>query len=89
MARLPEAAGATAGPTSLPWVDSNGAVLQIARALAPDKTVWIDFDPPQEAKQAAEAYMLAVADAASYGAKWAISLDDALRADLPRRNSPR
>jgi len=85
---LPQAAGATAGPTSLPWVDSNGAVLQIARALAPDKTVWIDFDPPQEAKQAAEAYMLAVADAASYGAKWAISLDDALHADLAAKKQP-
>jgi hypothetical protein len=79
---LPQAAAATGGPTNLPWVDSNGAVLLIARTLAPDKTVWIGFDPPQQANLAAEAYALAVADPASHGARWVISLDDALRADL-------
>jgi hypothetical protein len=79
---IPQAAGATGGPTNLPWVDSNGAVLHIARALAPGKVAWIGFDPPREGKLAAEAYLLAVADAASYGAKWVISLDDQLRADL-------
>jgi hypothetical protein len=76
------------GPTALPWVDSNGAVLLIARALAPDKTVWVGFDPPQPAKQTAEAYMLAVADPASYGARWVISLDSQLRADLTARKQP-
>jgi hypothetical protein len=79
---LPQAATPTGGPTNLPWVDSNGAPLLIARALAPEKTVWIGFDPPPQAKLAAEAYMLAVADPASYGARWVISLDDQMRADL-------
>ena len=79
---LPQERGQGGGPTNLPWVDSNGAVLLIARALAPEKDVWINFDPPQPAKLTAEGYMLAVADAASYGAKWVISLDDPLRADL-------
>jgi hypothetical protein len=85
---LPQAASQAGGPTNLPWVDSNGAVLLIARALAPDKTVWIGFDPPQQAKLAAEAYMLAVADPASHGARWVISLDDQLRADLAAKKPP-
>jgi hypothetical protein len=86
---LPQAAAATGGPTNLPWVDSNGAVLLIARALAPDKTVWVGFDPPQQqAALAAEAYVLAVADPASHGARWVISLDDALRADLSAKKQP-
>ena len=85
---LPQGAGATGGPTNLPWVDSNGAALRIARALAPDKAVWIGFDPPQQTNLAAESYLLAVADAASYGAKWVISLDDRLRADLTADKQP-
>jgi hypothetical protein len=85
---LPQAASQAGGPTNLPWVDSNGAMLLIARALAPGKTVWIDFDPPAQAKLAAEAYMLAVADPASHGARWVISLDDQLRADLAANKQP-
>jgi len=82
----PQSATPQGGPTNLPWVDSNGAVLQIARALAPGKTAWIGFDPPADPKQLnAETYMLAVADPASYGAKWVISLDDPMRADLAAR----
>ncbi|HMD71280.1 MAG TPA: hypothetical protein VKF41_08045 [Bryobacteraceae bacterium] len=84
---LPQAASQAGGPTNLPWVDSNGAPVLIVRTLAPDKTVWIAFDPPQQ-KLPAEAYVLAVADAASYGAKWVISLDDQLRADLAARKQP-
>jgi len=83
---LPQGATPQGGPTNLPWVDSNGAILLIARALAPDKTVWIGFDPP--AKAAAEAYQLAVADSASHGARWVISLDDGLRADLTAKKQP-
>ena len=84
---IPQERTPTGGPTNLPWVDSNGAVLLIARAVAPDKTVWIDFDPPQ-AKVAVEAYQLAVADPASYGARWVIALDEQLRADLAAKKAP-
>ena len=38
---IPQEMVPTGGPTSLPWVNSNGAVIRIARALAPDKGVWI------------------------------------------------
>ena len=85
---IPQERGQAGGPTNLPWVDSNGAALHIAGALAPDKSVWIDFDPPQKEKLVAEAYMLAVADPASHGARWVISLDDQLRADLSARKDP-
>ena len=50
--------------------------------------MWVDFDPPPQAKLAAEAYVLAVADPASYGARWVISLDDQLRADLAAKKQP-
>jgi len=78
---IPSDINQAGGPTNLPWVDSNGSVLRIARALAPGKSVWIEFDPPAAA-QTADAYQLAVADPASYGARWVISLDDAMRGDL-------
>ena len=66
---IPQDVNQAGGPTNLPWVDSNGAVLVIARAMAPGKGVWVEFDPPQQtAALTAEAYMLAVADPASYGA---------------------
>jgi len=85
---IPQETGPSSGPTNLPYVNSNGAILRIARELAPDKGVWIEFDPPQQAKLSAEAYMLAVADPASYGARWVISLDDQLRADLAAKKQP-
>ena len=86
---IPQDVNQAGGPTNLPWVDSNGAVLQIARAMAPGKDVWIEFDPPQQgAAQTADAYMLAVADPASYGARWVVSLDDGLRADLAAKKQP-
>ena len=84
---IPQERMPAGGPTNLPWVDSNAAVLLIAGALAPDKNVWIEFDAPA-AGQPAEAYMLAVADPASYGARWVISLDDAMRVDLTAKKQP-
>jgi hypothetical protein len=83
---IPSDINQAGGPTNLPWVDSNGSVLRIARALAPGKSVWIEFDPLPA--QSAEAYQLAVADPASYGARWVISLDDAMRADLAAKKQP-
>jgi hypothetical protein len=80
---IPQDVNQAGGPTNLPWVDSNGAVLRIVRALAPGKGVWIAYEPPQQTTAlTVEAYMLAVADPASYGASWVVSLDDGLRADL-------
>jgi len=78
----------TGGPTNLPWVDSNGALLGMAKALAPDKTLWVFVDPPKAAKLTAENYLLTVADADTYGGRWVISLDDQMRADLAAKSAP-
>ncbi|MGD1085761.1 MAG: hypothetical protein ABSA47_13570 [Verrucomicrobiota bacterium] len=79
---VPQEKTPTGGPTNLPWVDSNGALLAMTHALAPDKTVWVVVDPPRQAKLTAENYILTVADTEAYGGHWVISLDDQMRAGL-------
>ena len=78
---------AIAGPTGVPWVNSNAWFSLLSRELAPGKTRWLDFDPPQtpDSKHPAT-YALAVADSHAYGSRWIISLDDNLRAALLKRN---
>jgi hypothetical protein len=78
----------TGGPTNLPWVDSNGALLGMTGAMAPGKPVWIVVDPPRKAKVTVENYLLTVADAEAYGGRWLISLDDQLRKELADRSAP-
>ena len=74
---------ATGGPTGLPWIDSAGWMLRMARALAPQKSAWVVAQPPKdEPPGRAEDYLLAVADAAAHGGRWVIDLDDKLRAGL-------
>jgi hypothetical protein len=78
----------TGGPTNLPWVDSNGALLSMARALAPDKPVWIVVDPPLKGRPTVENYLLTVADAEAYGGRWMISLDEQMRGELVAKSAP-
>jgi len=79
---------AAAGPTGVPWVNSNGWYVRLARALSPHKTIWLAFDPSEKNHpDRAESYMLAMADARAYGAHWVISLDDTLRAGMAAGNS--
>ena len=78
----------TGGPTNLPWVDSNGALLGMAGAMAPGKPAWIVVDPPRKAKPTVENYLLTVADAEAYGGRWLISLDDQMRSDLAAGSAP-
>lgn len=74
--------GGQGGPTGMPWVDSNGWLIQLASALAPRKTIWIAADPPAKDPVRQGAYPLAVADAAAYGARWVVSLDKELVAGI-------
>ena len=77
------AAAFEAGPTGVPWVDSNGYFIQMARALAPEKGIWIVADAPDKINGSrAEAYALAVADAVVYSGRWVLALDDAFAAEL-------
>lgn len=78
---------ATAGPTALPWLDSNGWYIRLARARA-KAPVWVLFDPPGKgAVVPARSYPLAVVDAETAGGRWVISLDDALRASLAAKDA--
>jgi hypothetical protein len=79
---------AVAGPTGVPWVNSNAWICLLSRELAPRKTLWLDLDPPPESNGAHPAdYALAVADSEVYGSRWIISLDDSLRAALLKSDS--
>lgn len=65
-----------AGPTGAPWIDSNGWMIQLCRALAQNKDIWVAAEPPEDANNLrAAVYQLAVADAEAHGARWVISLD--------------
>jgi hypothetical protein len=73
---------ASSGPTSLPWLDSNGWYIQMARARlrAP---LWVVFDAPGKgAVVPARSYANAICDSEAAGGRWVISLDDDLRAEL-------
>ena len=73
------------GPTGVPWVNSNGWFSLLAGELAPRKTLWLDFEPPDTSTVAHPAsYALAIADSRAYGSRWIISLDDKLRAALSK-----
>lgn len=76
---------AVAGPTTLPWVESNGALLTLARVKARDKGLWLAAEPPK--KPAGDGYILAAVDAEVHGGRWVISLDDELRAGLAAGNA--
>lgn len=78
---------ATAGPTGLPWIDSNGWYVRLVRARV-QTPVWLLFDPPGNGTVVvAQNYRMAITDAEAAGARWAISLDDNLRAGLTEGNS--
>lgn len=75
-----------AGPTGVPWIDSNGWFVQLARTVAPKKAVWIVAEPPgPKVVRPVESYSAAVADAAAWGGRWVVSLDTRLRAELAAR----
>jgi hypothetical protein len=77
----------TAGPTGVPWLDSNGWYIQMARART-QSVVWVLFDPPGKGTVVpAQSYPLAVCDAEAAGGRWVISLDDNLRAGLSDKNA--
>jgi hypothetical protein len=63
--------GADAGPTGVPWIDANGYLVQLTRAIEPAKPVWLDYGPPLDhGVQTADMYRLAICDGAAYGGRW-------------------
>ena len=61
-----------AGPTGVPWIDSNAWRIQEARARS-SKPVWISFTAPKRVL-AARDYLIAIADCAAAGALWIADL---------------
>jgi hypothetical protein len=71
-----------AGPTGVPWVNSNGWAVRLSKALRPETAVWVDA-PPENV--GAASYLIAMADSAAYGGRWMISLDGKLASGLAAR----
>jgi len=77
--------GAASGPTGLPWIESNGWRVRLARAKDATRPVWVRHGglPEKTALPlSGAAYALAVADAAAHGGAWIVELDSALRRGL-------
>src|SRR5512136_2283577 len=68
---------AGAGPTGVPWVDSNGWKVRLASLLHPGTAVWVDAVPKLQ-RLFAQSYLVSVSDAAAHGGRWILSLDNQL-----------
>jgi hypothetical protein len=79
--------GAGAGPTGVPWVDSNGWLIRLNRALHPDVAPWVEAPPPAKSVAAADSYLIAVADSAAHGGRWIVALDAPLAKGLAARDA--
>jgi hypothetical protein len=75
-----------AGPTGVPWVDSNGWLVRLTRAQHPGSTVWVEAPPKDRRMFSPASYELAVADVAAHGGRWILSLDPALAAQAAADN---
>jgi hypothetical protein len=73
--------GTSAGPTGVPWVDTNSWKIRLEAARRPGVNIWVDA-PPKAAPVSASSYRTAIADAAAHGGRWVISLDAQLAAQL-------
>ena len=72
--------GQEAGPTGVPWVDSNGWLVRLARTQHPGATVWVEAPPKDRRMFTPASYELAVADVAAHGGRWILSPDPVLAA---------
>ena len=65
-------ANASAGPSGLPWLDSNAGRIAAARART-SKPVWVAFAAPRRVLSESD-YLVAIADCESSGARWIADL---------------
>ena len=77
---------AAAGPTGNPWVDSNGWNVILSAAMNPELDVWVEAKPVAP-RLSRDSYVIGVADPAIHGARWIISLDDALASGIAEKNA--
>lgn len=64
----------TAMPSGAPWIDTNAGFLRFARTLTA-KPIWLANPPPVGTILPVERYLQAIADAATHGARWVVTLD--------------
>ncbi len=64
-----------AGPTGIPWVDSNGWKIRLERSAHPGTAVWVDAKPKENARNFPGSYSISVADSGAYGGRWIVTLD--------------
>jgi len=79
--------GGSAGPTGVPWVDSNQWITRLTSARHPETTVWIDAPAPEKARLSAGSYQVAVADVAACQGRWIITLDSLLAAGIAEQKA--
>ena len=71
--RAGQGRNAAAGPTGVPWVDSNGWRIRLSREREPGKPVWIETEVPKEKRVfTTAAYLRAMADSGMHGGRWVI-----------------
>lgn len=77
-----------AGPTGLPWLDSNGWLLRMARGLAPSSRIWIRSDPPEDSASVdAGLFAFAQLEARAHGAARVLWVPPSIAAGLAAGNS--
>jgi hypothetical protein len=76
--------GIRGAPSSEPWIESNIWLVRSFALASPLRAVWISS---QLENASAVDYARAVADAATAGGRWIVSLDDALRVKLRARDA--
>jgi hypothetical protein len=77
-----------AGPTGLPWLESNGWLIRMARDLAPGAEIWIRSDPPEDASRMdAAIYAFAQAEARAHGALRLLWLPPTIAAGMVAGNA--
>ena len=76
--------GIRGAPSSQPWIESNIWLVRSFVLASPSRPLWISS---QLENPSAIDYARAVADAATAGGRWIVSLDDALRAKLRTRDA--
>lgn len=77
-----------AGPTGLPWLESNVWTIHMARDLAPEPEVWIRSDPPEDAGNAdAALFAFAQSEARAHGAARPLWLPPRIAAGIAGGNA--
>ena len=80
-------AQASAGPTGVPWLDSNGWRVRLERATHPGCPIWIDAAPKKDSLVSPDAFLTAFSDAAAFGGRWIVSLDERTAAGIQAGNA--